>query len=104
MESVKDQMQLTNVTVVWNRAEELGKLPEYRDHFDIACARALAAMPVLLEYLAPFVKIGGCVMLYKGSTASEEIASAENAAEVLGFGDFVITSYSIHYTKLYDWQ
>lgn len=95
MESVKYKLKLENVTVIWGRAEELGKLPQYRNRYQISCARALAAMPVLLEYLAPFIKIGGYAMLYKGSSAVEDIASAKNAADVLGFGNFENLPYSL---------
>ena len=95
MESVKTHLGLSNVSIVWGRAEELGKMPLYREKFDAACARALAAMPVLLEYLAPFVKLGGCAMLYKGSIVDEEIAASETAASLLGFSSFTKLSYKL---------
>lgn len=68
------------------RAEEGGRKPEYREKFDIACARAVAAMPVLCEYCLPFVKPGGKFVAMKGSSGAEESAAAENAAGLLGGG------------------
>jgi len=50
---------LRGVEVVALRAEEAGRLPRLRDTFDVATARALAAMPVLVELCLPFVRPGG---------------------------------------------
>ena len=41
-------------------------------------------MPVLLEYVSPFVKVGGQIILLKGSKTKEEIESSKNAIKVLG--------------------
>ncbi len=67
-----------------SRAEEAGKNPAYRERYDIACARAVAAMPVLCEYCIPFVKVGGSFVAMKGQSAIEEAASADNAIKILG--------------------
>ena len=69
---------------VHSRAEDGGKNPLYRDNFDIACARAVANLPVLCEYCIPFVKVGGHFVAMKGSSANEELLSAQNAYNVLG--------------------
>lgn len=95
MEMAVDSLKLNNVDVVWKRAEELGKDENYREKYDIACARALAAMPTLLEYLVPFVKIGGYTLLYKGGLAEQELTNAQNAAQILGMGEFSISPYSV---------
>lgn len=65
------------------RAEEAGKKPEYREKFDIACARAVANLPVLCEYCIPFVKVGGMFVAMKGSQGSEEAKLALNAYKLL---------------------
>ena len=66
------------------RAEEGGKNHAYREKYDIACARAVAALPVLCEYCIPFVKTGGQFVAMKGASAKEELAAAEHAYKILG--------------------
>lgn len=64
------------------RAEEGGRDPKYREKFDLAVARAVAAMPVLSEYCLPFVKTGGSFAALKGP--GEDYKSAGSAIKVLG--------------------
>ena len=66
------------------RAEDGGKNSTYREKYDIACARAVANLPVLCEYCIPFVKVGGQFVAMKGSAANEELALAGNAYKILG--------------------
>ncbi len=66
------------------RAEDGGKNPLYREQYDIACARAVAALPVLCEYCVPFVKVGGQFVAMKGSSAADEMTNALNAYKILG--------------------
>ncbi len=77
------QLGLTGIKAVHSRAEEGGKNADHREKYDIACARAVAAMPVLLEYCTPFVKVGGQFVSMKGPSVSEEIALCENAIKQL---------------------
>lgn len=81
---IVDELQLTNVAVIHSRAEQVGKLPEYRETFDWAVARAVAKLPTLLEYLLPLVKVDGRTIAQKGDTAPAEAQSAAGAMEVLG--------------------
>ena len=68
-----------HVDVVARRAEDAGHDPRYRETFDLAVARALAPMPVLVELCLPFVRVGGRLLAQK--TESEV---AGHAIEVLG--------------------
>jgi len=74
-----DTMGLKNVSVLAARAEDAGQAKETREHFDLVTARAVAALPVLLEYCIPFLKTGGILLAYKGSNYAEEVASARHA-------------------------
>ena len=56
---------------------------KYREKYDIAISRAVAPLNILLEYLSPFVKVGGNVIAMKGSSSEEEIKEAKNALNVL---------------------
>ena len=76
------QLGLTGVEVLARRAEELGHDPRLRESFDLAVARALAPMPVLVELCLPFVRVGGRLLAQK--TDKEEVAAAQHAIELLG--------------------
>ena len=52
--------------VVNARAEELAKKADFREKFDVCCARAVARLNTLAEYCLPFVKPGGLFVAYKG--------------------------------------
>lgn len=78
-------------TIVHGRAEDYAK--EKRGQFDIATARAVAAMPVLSEYCMPYVKKGGMFVALK--SVNEEIADSENAVKLLGGRLLKQTDYSI---------
>jgi len=71
-----------NSQTVHSRAELLSRDKNYRDKFDFAFARAVAAMPVLCEYCMPFVKPDGFFIAMKGPT--EDVISAKSAVFLLG--------------------
>jgi 16S rRNA (guanine527-N7)-methyltransferase len=75
-------LRLDGVTVVARRAEEAARLPDLREAFDVAVARALAPMPVLVELCLPFVKVGGRFLAQK--TSAEDLEAAAHAIELLG--------------------
>lgn len=70
--------------VLHGRAEERGRDPGMREGFDIATARAVAALPVLCEYCLPFVRVGGTFAALKGWDVDEEARGAANALKLLG--------------------
>jgi 16S rRNA (guanine527-N7)-methyltransferase len=72
------------VSVIQERAEELGQAAEHRERYDWAVGRAVAVMPVLAEYLLPLVKIGGRTLAMKGASGPAEAQSAEHAMRLLG--------------------
>ena len=67
-----------------SRAEEAARNPLYREKYDFATARAVAALPVLSEYCLPFVKKGGSFIALKGPSGEEELKNAANAISLLG--------------------
>ncbi|MBQ2699723.1 MAG: 16S rRNA (guanine(527)-N(7))-methyltransferase RsmG [Clostridia bacterium] len=84
LQAVIDTLRLPNVTAVHARAEDGARQPQWREHFDLAVARAVASAPVLLEYLLPFVKVGGRALMWKGPGVRDELIQAANAARKLG--------------------
>ena len=75
------ELGLTGVEFAKERAEEAAR-KIWREQFDIASARAVAALPVLCEYCLPFVKVGGAFLALKG--AEDEVAAAKCAMATLG--------------------
>ncbi len=67
---------------VHGRSEEVARNKKYREMFDFATARAVAALNVLCEYCLPYVKKGGYFIALKG--AEDETEAAAGAIEKLG--------------------
>ena len=83
LDEVVEKNNLINVDTVHSRAEELARNSDYREKFDIATSRAVASLNVLLEYMVPFVKVGGYCICMKGSNVDEELNNAKKALDVL---------------------
>jgi 16S rRNA (guanine527-N7)-methyltransferase len=76
------QLSLERVNVVARRAEDAGHDPLLREAFDLAVARALAPLPVLVELCLGLVRVGGRLLAQK--TEGEGTAAAERAIEIMG--------------------
>ena len=87
MQSFASALEMPNVSVVAERAEAMGRDPRYRESFDCVTARACAALPVLVEYALPLVRIGGLLLAWKGPISDDELRSGSAAAAQLGGGD-----------------
>jgi 16S rRNA (guanine527-N7)-methyltransferase len=72
------------IVVRQERAEVAGQDPQWREHFDVATARAVARTRILAELLLPLVKVGGRAVLLKGPSAEAEVTDVRQAAAVLG--------------------
>lgn len=83
LKEVIEKLNLKNIEVIHGRAEDYAKIDKYRENYDYAISRAVAPLNILLEYLSPYVKIGGNVIAMKGSNAEEEIKNSNNALKVL---------------------
>lgn len=75
-------LNLQDVVAVHARAEDYIK--DNREKFDYAVARAVAPLNTLLEYLVPYVKVGGECLIYKSQKLEDEIETSQNALKVLG--------------------
>ncbi len=78
------ELKLTDIVTIHGRAEDGGQNKDLREKFDLASARAVARMPVLLEYALPFVKVGGYFLALKGPELDEELKESAKALKVLG--------------------
>lgn len=84
LEEVIMQLGLKEVVCVHQRAEDLGKIKEYREAFDICASRAVAHLSILSEYTIPFVKVNGYLIALKGQRLDEELEQGKKALELLG--------------------
>ncbi|AGA70912.1 16S rRNA m(7)G-527 methyltransferase [Desulfitobacterium dichloroeliminans LMG P-21439] len=81
---VLNELNIQEVETIHSRAEDFARNPLYRETFDCVTSRAVARLPVLLEYAIPLLRTGGVFLAAKGSQVDEEVIEAKKAAEILG--------------------
>ena len=84
LQEVSNTINLEDIEFIHGRAEDFGKDSKYREQFDVATARAVAGLPILMEFCVPFVKVGGYFVCLKGPNANLELEESQRAMEVLG--------------------
>jgi 16S rRNA (guanine527-N7)-methyltransferase len=84
LEHIVEQLGLERVSIIHTRAESLGQVADHRERYDWVLARAVAALPILAEYLLPLCRIGGHCLPQKGETAHQEVVEAQHAIHMLG--------------------
>jgi 16S rRNA (guanine527-N7)-methyltransferase len=85
LKELVSQLGLTDTECVHGRAEDIARLPKYRDQFDLVTARAVARLQVLNEFCLPFVKKDGTFIAMKGSEIEEELSeSSYSLSELKG--------------------
>jgi len=84
LDDVRRELDLPNVTTLHGRAEEIGHQPRFRNGFDLVTARAVSALPTLLELGLPFLRTGGHMVLPKGLDIDGELDAGFRAAAILG--------------------
>ena len=84
LQEVSKELNLEGIEFIHGRAEDFGKSEKYREKFDVATARAVAGLPILMEFCVPFVKIGGYFICLKGPNANLELEESKVAMDVLG--------------------
>ena len=76
LNEIIEELGLTNVTAIHGRAEELARMKQYRQKFDVCVSRAVSRLSVLSEYCLPFIKKEGWLVAYKGPDAEKELKDA----------------------------
>jgi 16S rRNA (guanine527-N7)-methyltransferase len=84
LEHAVSRLGIENVRVANGRVEEYAHQSGYRESFDLATARALAALPVVVEYLAPLLRIGGYGIAMKAGLPEDEVGAGKVAARAVG--------------------
>lgn len=83
LQDVVEKLNLKNVKIVHGRAEEVARKDDFKEQYDASVSRAVAQLPVLLEYTSPFVKVGGKCIVMKGDNVDDEIKLSYNALNTL---------------------
>ncbi|WP_079412702.1 16S rRNA (guanine(527)-N(7))-methyltransferase RsmG [Alkalithermobacter paradoxus] len=100
LKEVCTNLKLKDVEFVHGRAEDFGQNPDYREKYDIATARAVANLAVLLEYCVPFIKVGGHFICLKGPSADEEMKDSQKAIQTLGMEFVEKINIKLPYTDI----
>jgi 16S rRNA (guanine527-N7)-methyltransferase len=96
LRSCVQALGLKNADVLASRAEtashnrgertSTGRVNAHRESYDVALARAVGRLPMLLELTIGLVKPGGFLALVKGAQAQKELEEAQEALHMLKAG------------------
>ena len=82
-----------NMDCVSDRAESYSR--KHVEEYDIALARAVAPLPILLEIISPLLKVGGEFIALKGANYHEEIEQSQKALQKLGLSIKQIQEFTL---------
>lgn len=82
LNEVIEKLNLENISAIHSRAEDYNA--NHREQCDIAVSRAVANMSTLVEYLLPYVKVGGFAICMKGPNVEDELNKSKKATQILG--------------------
>ena len=83
IQRIVDAMKIPNVELIAERAEVLGQDRKHREKDDIVTSRAVAPLNVLLEWVSPFCRVGGHIVLWKSMNVEQELEDSDKAQRVL---------------------
>ena len=75
---------MAEIKAVHGRAEEIARMPEFRDQYDLSVSRAVSNLSVLSEYCVPFLKTGGILAAYKSENQLDEVELYRDGIRKLG--------------------
>lgn len=97
LQMVKDELGLENVEVVTSRAEDFIS-DEKRESYDLGLCRGVSKLSTILEYIIPFLRVGGIFLSQKMEGTGEEI-EAENALKILSSEIVKIYDFELPFSK-----
>lgn len=89
----KNLLNLNNIIAIHTRCEDFAK--QNRENFDYVVARAVANMNTLLEYMTPFAKVNGEIVLYKGDNYLQEVEDSKNVLKMFHVKQLDVYHYDI---------
>lgn len=84
LQEVITSLDLSDMSTIHSRVEDLANKKEYREQFDYCLSRAVANLTTLSEYALPFIKLGGKMIAYKSSDIQDELNESKKAIDILG--------------------
>ncbi len=84
LQDVITALNLDGVAAIHARAEDVAHDRRHREAYDLATARAVAALPALLELCVPLLRLGGHAFFPKGLEIAEELGAGQRAAPLVG--------------------
>ncbi|MES0329401.1 MAG: 16S rRNA (guanine(527)-N(7))-methyltransferase RsmG, partial [Dehalococcoidales bacterium] len=84
LEYIVEKLGYADIEVIARRAEEVARLTNYRESFDIVLARAVAPLPELAELALPFAGTGSVFIAQKKGGIDTEVEEAAEAIKLLG--------------------
>ena len=84
LEEAGAELGLTELTVLPQRTEEVGRAAAHRERYQRVTARRLAELAVLCEYGLPLLAVGGRAVFAKGLGLDDELIAAAGVPELLG--------------------
>lgn len=97
LELISQKLSLNNVSVVNMRAEEYAS-PKTKENFDLGLCRGVSKLSTILEYIIPFLKVGGIFLCQKMSNTHEEM-EAKNALITLNSEILHIYTLNLPYSQ-----
>ena len=79
-----NKIDIKDIEIIHSRAEDLAYNKDYREKYDVVVTRAVSSLSTILEYMLPFVKLGGVAICMKGPNIEEEILNSKKALNILG--------------------
>lgn len=83
VEMILSELGISGLTCIHDRIESFPTSSP--QSFDIVLARAVASLPVLVEYASPYLPIGGQLVVSKGRPTADERSHGDAAATICGF-------------------
>ncbi len=84
LKDLLSKLEINDVAVISERAEDLARQNDYREGFDLVISRALAPMATVAELTLPLCKVGGLTVTQKKGDIAQELSDASVAIDVMG--------------------
>ena len=96
LQKVIDTLELKDINVINDRAEEYAK--DHREQYDIITSRAVAPLKHLLEYSIPMLKVNGSFISLKGDI-KEELKGINTYYQKLFLTNEAIITFNLPHDK-----